>query len=298
MVELLFAQPPELDAEALAAAVRETLPGRSRSTASPGDPRARGLPAAARGRREAAADASCCARRDKDAVAPGDYDLSQSWAFHEENEAAAEQACDARCSSPRCSARGAPPQDRVTALQGRAGGACGADRRRWRSGPPAAHELLGPSSSSEHPLAVPRQRPALTASRTTTAPAARHARPARARAAGLPAALPRARSRELVGHLLNLAALRVRAPGRGSRAATRLRPERRRPLEAAPREGAGRRRSDRCSTSIPARRTRPASARGSHTRRVPLLQVPLELDRRRSPTSLRAVRDDDRARSR
>ena len=159
----------------------------------------------------------------------------------------------------------------------------------WSAG---GAELRRPSGSGEHPLACLVNVRLFRVEDDEGALRARHARAARARAAGLPAALPRARSRRLAGHLRNLAAYAFEHGRARSRAATRA------PARTAKAAGSctSRRRSSPrsgpCSTSIRARRTPPGSA-SRHTRRVPPLRVPLELDLTVADV-VRAVRDDPR----
>ena len=88
MVELLFAQPPELDAEALAAAVRETLPG---TVAVDGDQVILAHEDYPQELEDGTKPLLTVVMRPGEGAGAGPYDLSQSWAF-EEKEAAAEQA--------------------------------------------------------------------------------------------------------------------------------------------------------------------------------------------------------------
>ena len=148
MVELLFARPPELDAEALAAAVRETLPG----TVAVDDPEQVIL--AHEDYPQELEDGTkplltVVMRPGEDAGA-GPYDLSQSWAFAEK-EAAAERAATTLLVAEMLG-RGAPLQDRVTAFK------AALEAVVEQTGPLAiwsagGAELVSPERVGEHPLA-------------------------------------------------------------------------------------------------------------------------------------------------
>ena len=122
MVELLFAQPPELDAEALAAAVRETLPG---TVAVDGEQVILAHEDYPQELEDGTKPLLTVVMRPGEDAGAGPYDLSQSWAF-EEKEAAAERAATTLLVAEMLG-RGraaAGPRDR---LQGHAGGGRGAD---------------------------------------------------------------------------------------------------------------------------------------------------------------------------
>ena len=150
MAELLYERPPELDAEALAALVRETLP---KTVAVPG---------AAGGALLAHEDfpiefdegtkaiLTTVMRPGADSGGPGPYDLSQSWAFEDKAEAA-EKATTTLLVAEMLG-RSAPAKDRVTAFK--AALEAVVDQTRplaiWSAG---AAELVAPGRVGEHPLA-------------------------------------------------------------------------------------------------------------------------------------------------
>jgi hypothetical protein len=146
-VQVLCEREPELDAEALAARVRETLPG----TVAVGD-RDKPLLAHEDYPQEFSdgtkAILTLVARQDPDAEI-GPLDLSQSWAFPDA------EAVVARASTALLVAemlgRGAPARDRVTAFKATLA-AVVEQTRPLAVWSPSAVELVSPERVSEHPL--------------------------------------------------------------------------------------------------------------------------------------------------
>ena len=149
MAELLFERPPQLDAEALAARVRETLP---KTVALPG---ASGALLAHEDfpiefEEGTKAILTTVMPPDEDGSAPGPYDLSQSWAFEGKEEAAGKAATTLLVAEML--GRAAPAEDRVTAFK------AALEAVVEQTGPLAiwsasAAELVAPERVGEHPLA-------------------------------------------------------------------------------------------------------------------------------------------------
>ena len=112
MAELLFEAPPELDPEALAERVRETLPG---TVAVPGDSGAllahEDFPVEFEEGTKSILTAVMAPAAD---AAAGPYDLSQSWAF--EGAAEAVERATTTLLVAEMLGRTAPAKDRVTAF--------------------------------------------------------------------------------------------------------------------------------------------------------------------------------------
>ena len=148
MVELLFEHPPELDAEALAARVRETLP---KTVAVPG----RGGPLLAHEdfpvefEDGTKAIVTNVMRPKEDRGGAGPYDLSQSWAFDGKEDAA--QRATTTLLVVEMLGRGAPAKDRVSAFKTTLGAVVEQTRPLaiWSAG---AAELVAPERVGEHPL--------------------------------------------------------------------------------------------------------------------------------------------------
>ena len=147
MAELLYDAPPEVDAEALAERVRETLPG---TVAVPGEqPLLAHEDYPQRFEDGTKALLTAVMRPDSGAGA-GPYDLSQSWAFEGKEDAA--QRATTTLLVAEMLGRGAPPEDRVTAFKASLEAVVEQTRPLaiWSAG---AAELVAPERVGEHPLA-------------------------------------------------------------------------------------------------------------------------------------------------
>lgn len=147
MVELLFERPPELDAEAMAARVRETLPGTVAIGDDPGKPILVHEDYPQEFEDGTKAILTVVMRPDRDRVGP--YDLSQTWAF-DDKEAVAERATTTLLVAEMLG-RLAPAKDRVTVFKA-ALAAVVAVTRPLAVWSPAATELVAPDRVDEHPL--------------------------------------------------------------------------------------------------------------------------------------------------
>ena len=149
MAELLFEATPELDGEALAARVRETLP---RTKAVKGE---EGVTLLAHEDHPVELEDGTKAiltaimRPGEDAGA-GPYDLSQSWAFEDKEDAAARATTTLLVAEML--GRTAPAHDRVTAFKATLEAVVEQTRPLaiWSAG---AAELVAPERVGEHPLA-------------------------------------------------------------------------------------------------------------------------------------------------
>ena len=148
MVELLYDRPPELDAEGIAARVRETLPG----TISVGEQSGKAMLAHEDFpiEFEEGTKAILTLVVPPDADRSGGYDLTQSWAF-DDKDAAVERATTTMLVAEMIG-RGAPPKDRVAAFK-TALEAVVEQTRPLAVWSPAAGELVAPERVGEHPLA-------------------------------------------------------------------------------------------------------------------------------------------------
>ena len=148
MAELLFERPPELDVEALAARVRETLPG---TVAVPGDGGAmlahEDFPIDFD---EGTKAILTSIMRPGERGGAGPYDLSQSWAFEDAEEAA--RRATTTLLVVELIGRGAPAQDRVKAFKASLEAVVEQTRPLaiWSAG---GAELVSPDRVDEHPLA-------------------------------------------------------------------------------------------------------------------------------------------------
>ena len=148
MAELLFERPPELDAEALAARVRKTLPG---TVAVPGDSGAmlahEDFPVEFD---EGTKAILTSVMRPGEGGGAGPYDLSQSWAFEGKEEAA--QKAQTTLLVVELIGRSAPAQDRVRGFKASLEAVVEQTRPLaiWSAG---GAELVSPDRVGEHPLA-------------------------------------------------------------------------------------------------------------------------------------------------
>jgi hypothetical protein len=150
-VELLYERAPELDAERIAARVRERLPGTVALADQPGVMLAHeDFPREFEDGRKAILTLIVPPDSKRDAVGAGDFDLSQSWAFRDGHEAVA-RATTTLLVAEMLGA-GGPPRDRVRAFSS-ALRAVAAETGPLAVWSPAAQELLDPASLERHPLA-------------------------------------------------------------------------------------------------------------------------------------------------
>lgn len=147
MAELLFEAPPEVQAEALAERVRETLP---KTVAVPGK-----HPLLAHGDfpqrfEDGTKPILTAVMRPDESAGAGPYDLSQSWAFDGKDDAAARATTTLLV--VEMIGRGAPAEDRVTAFKAALGAVVEetGPLAIWSAG---GAELVSPDRVGEHPLA-------------------------------------------------------------------------------------------------------------------------------------------------
>ena len=149
MAELLYERAPELDAEALAERVRETLP---KTVAIPGDqPLLAHEDFPIHFEEGTKAILTAVMRPDADADAgAGPYDLSQSWAFEGKEDAASRAATTLVVAEML--GRTAPAKDRVTAFKAALAAVVEqtAPLAIWSA---TGTELVSPERVAEHPLA-------------------------------------------------------------------------------------------------------------------------------------------------